>query len=97
MATRLVELSDLDRENVFQRVRREIEELFHSLIEKVNERREVLLTQLNQWEEEFNRTRASCIQSLEEIKRERTEMEQFLTTLKLNKALEPQWKRELLI
>ena len=86
MATHLVELPDLDRENVFQRVRREIEELFHSLIEKVNERREVLLTQLNQWEEEFNRTRASCIQSLEEIKRERTEMEQFLATLKLNKA-----------
>ena len=86
MATRLVELPDLDRENVFQRVRREIEELFHSLIEKVNERREVLLTQLNQWEEEFNGTRASCIQSLEEIKRERTEMEQFLATLKLNKA-----------
>ena len=86
MATRLVELPDLDRDNVFQRVRREIEELFHSLIEKVNERREVLLTQLNQWEEEFNRTRASCIQSLEEIKRERTEMEQFLATLKLNKA-----------
>ena len=86
MATRWVELPDLDRENVFQRVRREIEELFHSLIEKVNERREVLLTQLNQWEEEFNRTRANCIQSLEEIKRERTEMEQFLATLKLNKA-----------
>ena len=86
MATRWDELPDLDRENVFQRVRREIEELFHSLVEKVNERREVLLTQLNQWEEEFNRTRASCIQSLEEIKRERTEMEQFLATLKLNKA-----------
>ena len=86
MATRLVELPDPDRENVFQRVRREIEELFHSLIEKVNERREVLLTQLNQWEEEFNRTRTSCIQSLEEIKRERTEVEQFLATLKLNKA-----------
>ena len=86
MATRLVELPDLDRENVFQRVRREIEELFHSLIEKVNERREVLLTQLNQWEEEFNRTRASCIQSLEEIKRERAEMEQFLATLKINQA-----------
>ena len=86
MATRLVEIPDLDRENVFQRVRREIEELFHSLIEKVNERREVLLRQLNQWEEEFNRTRASCIQSLEEIKRERTEMEQFLATLKINQA-----------
>ena len=86
MATRLVELPDLDRENVFQRVRREIEELFHSLIEKVNERREVLLTQLNQWEEEFNRTRASCIQSLEEIKRERTEMEELLSKLKINKA-----------
>ena len=55
MATRWDELPDLDRENVFQRVRREIEELFHSLIEKVNERREVLLTQLNQWEEEFTK------------------------------------------
>ena len=86
MATRWVERPDPDRENVFQRVRREIEELFHSLIEKVNERREVLLTQLNQWEEEFNITRANCFQSLEEIKRERTEMEQFLATLKLNKA-----------
>ena len=86
MATRWVELSDFDRENVFQRVRREIEELFHSLIEKVNERREVLLTQLSQWEEEFNRTRANCIQSLEEMKRERTEMEQFLATLKINQA-----------
>ena len=86
MATHLVELPDSDGENVFQGVRREIEELFHSLIEKVNERREVLLTQLNQWEEEFNRTRASCIQSLEEIKRERTEMEQFLATLKINQA-----------
>ena len=86
MATRLMELPDPDRENVFQRVRREIEELFHSLIEKVNERREVLLTQLNQWEEEFNGTRASCFQSLEEIKRERTEMEQFLATLKINQA-----------
>ena len=86
MATRLVELPDPDRENVFQRVRREIEELFHTLIEKVNDRREVLLTQLNQWEEEFNRTRTSCIQSLEEITKEQTEMEQFLATLKLNKA-----------
>ena len=86
MATRLVELPDPDRENVFQRVRREIEELFHSLIEKVNERREVLLTQLNQWEEEFIRTRASCFQSLEEIKRERTEMEECLSKLKINKA-----------
>ena len=86
MATRWDEFPDLDRENVFQRVRREIEELFHSLIEKVNERREVLLTQLNQWEEEFNRTRASCIQSLEEIKRERAEMEELLSKLKINKA-----------
>ena len=87
MATRLIEEAPLsDRENVFKKVRREIEELFHSLIEKVNERREVLLTQLNQWEEEFNRTQASCIQSLEEIKRERTEMEQFLATLKINQA-----------
>ena len=86
MATRLVEIPGLDGENVFKRVRREIEELFHSLIEKVNERREVLLTQLNQWEEEFNRTRASCIQSLEEIKRERTEMEECLSKLKINKA-----------
>ena len=86
MATRWGELPDLDRENVFQGVRREIEELFHSLIEKVNERREVLLTQLNQWEEEFNGTRASCIQYLEEIKRERTEMEECLSKLKINKA-----------
>ena len=86
MAMRWVVLPDLDRRNVFQRVRREIEELFHSLIEKVNERREVLLTQLNQWEEEFNRTRASCFQSLEEIKRERTEMEELLAKLKINKA-----------
>ena len=52
----------------------------------MNERREVLLTQLNQWEEEFNRTRASCIQSLEEIKRERTEMEECLSKLKIDKA-----------
>ena len=52
----------------------------------MNDRREVLLTQLNQWEEEFNRTRTSCIQSLEEITKEQTEMEQFLATLKLNKA-----------
>ena len=86
MATRLIESPLSDRENVFQRVRREIKELFHSLIDKVNERREVLLTQLNQWEEEFNTTRASCIQSLEEIKRERTEMEQFLATLKINQS-----------
>ena len=86
MATRWVELPDLDRRNVFQRVRREIEELFHSLIEKVNERREVLLIQLNQWEEEFNRIRASCNQSLEEIKRERAEMEDLLSKLKINKA-----------
>ena len=86
MATRLIEIPGLDGEDVFQRVRREIEELFHSLIDKVNERREVLLTQLNQLEEEFNRTQASCIQSLEEIKRERTEMEQFLATLKMNQA-----------
>ena len=60
MATCWDEFLDSARENVLQRVRREIEELFHSLIEKVNERREVLLTQLNQWEEEFNITRASC-------------------------------------
>ena len=86
MATRLVDISSLDRENVFKRVRREIEEIFHSLIEKVNERREVLLRQLNQWEEEFNRTRASCIQSLEEIKRERTEMEELLSKLKMNQV-----------
>ena len=86
MATRLVEIPDLDGEDVFQRVRREIEELFHSLIEKMNERREVLLTQLNQWEEEFNRTQASCIQSLEEIKRERTEMKECLSKLKMNQA-----------
>ena len=87
MATRLIESPLSDRENVFKRVRREIEELFHSLIEKVNERREILLRQLNQWEEESNRTRASCIQSLEEIKRERTEMEECLSKLKMNKVI----------
>ena len=84
MATRLS--SSPERDDVFKRVRREIDEIFHSLIEKVNERREDLIRQLNQWEEEFNRTRASCIQSLEEMKRERTEMEQFLATLKINTA-----------
>ena len=84
MATRLSSFPE--RDDVFKRVRREIEELFHSLVEKVNERREVLLRQLNQWEEEFNKTRASCIQSLEEMKRERTEMEQLLATLKINTA-----------
>ena len=36
--------------------------------------------------EEFNITRTSCIQSLEEIKRERTEMEELLSKLKINKA-----------
>ena len=85
MATRLVDVS-YSEENVFKRVRRQIEELFDSLIEKVNERREVLLRQLNQWEEEFNRTRASFIQSLEEMKRERTEMEELLSKLKMNQA-----------
>ena len=84
MATRLS--SSPERDDVFKRVRREIDEIFYSLIEKVNERREVLLTQLSKLEEEFNRTRASCIQSLEEMKRERTEMEQLLATLKINTA-----------
>ena len=94
MATRLVEEAPLsDKENMFKRVRREIEELFHSLIEKVNERREVLLTQLNQWEEEFNKTRASCFQSFEEIKRERTEMEELLSESKINEARNVMEKR----
>ena len=84
MATRLS--SSPERDDVFKRVRREIDEIFYSLIEKVNERREVLLTQLSKLEEEFNKTRASFIQSLEEIKRERTEMEQFLATLKISTA-----------
>ena len=70
MATHLVGAPISDRETVFMRVRREIEEIFHSLMEKMNERREVLLRQLNQWEEDFNRTQASYIQSLEEIQME---------------------------
>ena len=71
---------------MFEQVRRQIEEAFDSLIEKVNERREVLLRQLKQWEEEFNRTRASSIRSLEAIRRERDEMEEFLSKLKINTA-----------
>ena len=94
MATRLVEEAPIsDKENMFKRVRREIEELFHSLIEKMNERREFLLTQLNQWEEEFNKTRASCFQSFEEIKRERTEIEELLSELKINEARNVMEKR----
>ena len=84
MATRLS--SSPERNDVFKRVRREIDEIFDSLIEKVSERRKVFLTELNQWEEDFNRTRASCFQSLEEMKRERTEMEQLLDTLKIYTA-----------
>ena len=86
MATRSVSTPIPARENVFEQVRRQIEEAFDSLIEKVNERREVLLRQLKQWEEEFNRTRASSIRSLEAIRRERDEMEEFLSKLKINTA-----------
>ena len=86
MATRSVSTPIPARENVFEQVRRQIEEAFDSLIEKVNERREVLLRQLKQWEEEFNRTRASSIRSLEAIRRERDEMEECLSKLKINTA-----------
>ena len=85
MATRSVETS-AGIENVFKKVRRQIEVAFDSLLEKAIERKEVLLRQLDKWEEEFNRTRASCIQSLEEIKRERDEMEELLSNLKRNTA-----------
>ena len=86
MATSLVDAPGPDRVNIFQKVRAQINEIFDSLMEKVNVRREVLLSQLYQWEEEFNRTRASCIQSLEEIKRERAEIEECLSKLKMNQA-----------
>ena len=86
MATRSVSTPIPARKNVFEQVRRQIEEAFDSLIEKVNERREVLLRQLKQWEEEFNRTRASSIRSLEAIRRERDEMEELLSKLKINTA-----------
>ena len=87
MASRLEEESDPDlMENVFIKVRKRIEVIFNSLIEKVNERRETFLRQLNEWEEEFNRTRANHIQSLEKIKREQNEMEGLLSKLTLATA-----------
>ena len=93
MATRLEEESDPDlQENVFLKVRKRIEVIFDSLIEKVNERRETFLRQLKEWEEEFNRTRANQFQASEKIKKVRDGMEELLANMELSEARTPMEK-----
>ena len=87
MATRLLETSTPDSmDNLFMKVRKRIDIIFDSLIEKVNERREFFLRQLNEWEEKFNSTRDVHNQSLEKIKKERKEMEALLSKLTMDMA-----------
>ena len=87
MATRRGVISDPDlMENVFMKVRKRIEVIFDSLIEKVNERRETFLRQLKEWEEEFNRTRADQFQSVEKIKNVRDGMGDLLAKMTLRQA-----------
>ena len=93
MATRQEGISDPDlMENAFMKVRKRIEVIFDSLIEKVNERRETFLRQLKEWEEEFNRTRATHFKSLEKIKKVRDEMEELLANMTLSDARGPMEK-----
>ena len=93
MATRREEISDPDlMENVFMKVRKRIEVIFDSLIEKVNGRRETFLRQLKEWEEEFNITRANQFQALEKIKKVRDGMEELLANMELSKARTPMEK-----
>ncbi|KAI6652064.1 PEP-CTERM domain protein [Oopsacas minuta] len=69
-------------ENVFMKIRKRIEEKFDSIIQKVVERREALIVQLELLEREYE----TQVLKMEEIESSKQEMEQLFTTLKLETA-----------
>ena len=68
--------------NVFKKIRKRIEEKFDCIIQKATERRDALLEQLTEWEREDG----PVIESLEELKSSKQEMEQLYVALKFETA-----------
>ena len=79
MATKI---GDNCKTNVFKKIRKRIEEKFDCIIQKATERRDALLEQLTEWEREDG----PVIESLEELKSSKQEMEQLYVALKFETA-----------